>query len=1058
MGLEHARELATGTTLLDYYVVESKLGEGGMGVVYLVRNTTTGVSYAVKRSKLTDARARDSFLAELQTWIDLPPHPHIVTCRFFRTQDQDITIFSDYCEGGSLSAWIAGGKLRSLTQILDIAIQFAWGLHAAHLCGLVHQDVKPGNVLMISDGIAKVSDFGLSRATPTTASDAPLVASAGMMTRAYASPEQASGAGLSRHTDVWSWGVSLLEMIIGEVLWHSGVAVASSLDSLTDESDENPVLAERLKPEIVAILRRCFEPVPHERWNSLKEAADALIRIYEQETGSTYPRVLPIALPRSERRSRGDAWDVEQLVRDVLAAVGRKENISEFDAAASPTGMAVGRIRLMEIALKWLEQPEQEDRLAWLLFRTRCLRAKASFHFDANDIHGCDQCLRDAISCITAASDLHTDVEVLRTLANAHLERSLHLQDANASEHAAEPARAAINIAQEQIRRSSSGDVEWTEFLARAITAEANAVSRSNDSRAALARYDDAIRILELLPASAQNRNSLAINLQNKGNLLCKLGRPTDGIDALNRALHVREALCAEDGGSNFREDLGYSLYNLAKAELEAGQIERAALISERLVQIRSEIADRNLDDDAKLRLANALSLKAHILDLACDTKGALESAVDAVLMTLTLVVEHGRNDITPQLGAHLNVFGMIFGKLGFGRRDNDSALVDIVGKLFAHSAVNAFDGDPEFACCLSDYAMALVRLKRFTEAELYLDKILASDKKRYGVVSQEAAMTLHNLGACHFQAKSLAQAERYCTEAATMFRTCEAKQGYYAGSIGLLAEIYSKSGREDEALEMFRRVIGMVQSEHGFEQELIAALIGMASLLGQRGCMDEAVDALKTAHATVCRTDGRESLEGGRVADRLCLLLARCGRSVEAVPWFEEALERAEVHFGLESEAVSEIRKDFGRLLLDAGAQAQSHGDSANAEHCFARATCMAQALTDDVMEATAMTNLGLMQRKNGKREQAVRTLEHALALNQRVLGPEHPNTLMCLSLYGVALVYAGLPVEALKCFEKGLMLAEHACGKDSQEARAFRQNYQQCLADLHKSRNAGS
>ena len=1055
MALEDAHELEIGTILLDYYVVESKLGEGGMGIVYLVRNTTTGVSYAVKRSKLTDARARDSFLAELQTWIDLPPHPHIVTCRFFRTQEQDITIFSDYCEGGSLSAWIACGKLRSLTQTLDIAIQFAWGLHAAHLCGLVHQDVKPDNVLMTSDGIAKVSDFGLSRATSATGSDAPLVASAGMMTRAYASPEQASGAGLSRHTDVWSWGVSLLEMIIGEVLWHSGVAVASLLDSLTDESDENTVLAERLKPEIVAILRQCFEPVPHERWNTLKEAADALIRIYEQETGSTYPRVIPIALPRSEQRSRDDPWDVEQLMKDVFAAVGRKADISELDAAASSKGMAVGRIRLMEIALKWLEQPEEEDRLTWLLFRTHCLRAKASFHFDVNDFHGCDQCLREAISCITAAPDLHADVELLQTLANAHLDRSLNLHDTNASEHALEPARAVINIAQDQIRRSSSGVSEWTKFLARAISAEANAINRSDDSRVALDRYDEAIRIWESLPASAKNRNSLAINLQNKGNLLCKLGRPTEGIEALDRALHVREALCAEDGGSNFWADLGYSLYSLAKAALEAGQMERAALNSERLVQIRNEIATRNPADDAKLRLANALSLKAHILNLACDTKGALESAVDAVLTTLTLVVQRGRNDITPQLDAHLNVFGMIVGKLGLGRRDNDAALVDVVGRLFEHPAANAFDGDPEFAGCLSNYAMALVRLDRFREAESNLDRLLTIDIRRYGVASREVALTLHNLGVCHFQAGSLGQAERYFTEAAAAFCTCKAKQGYYAGSICMMAELFSKSGREDQALELFRKASDILQLEHGFERERIAAFTGMARLLEEQGSANEAVEALKAAHTAACRTDDRDALEVGRIADLLCLLLARCGRSVEAVPWFDDALACAEAHFGPQSETVRKIRKDFSHVLLDAGAQAHSHGDSANAEHCFARATCMAQALTDDVMEATAMINLGLMQRKNGKREQAVRTLEHALALNQRVLGPEHSNTLGCLSLYGVALVSAGRAVEALKCFEKGSVLAEKVCGRDSEEARDFRQNHQQCLADIRKSRD---
>lgn len=318
--------------------------------------------------------------------------------------------------------------------------------------------------------------------------------------------------------------------------------------------------------------------------------------------------------------------------------------------------------------------------------------------------------------------------------------------------------------------------------------------------------------------------------------------------------------------------------------------------------------------------------------------------------------------------------------------------------------------------------------------------------------------MTLHNLGVCHFQANSLAQAERYFTDAAAAFRTCEAKQGYYAGSICMLAEVFSKSGREDQALELFRRATDIVQPDQGFERERIAALTGMARLLEQRGRASEAVEALKAAHTTACRADGRNALESGRIADLLCLLLARCGRSVEAVPWFDDAMACAETHFGTQSETVTKIRKDFGYLLLDAGAQAQEHGDGANAEHYLTRATSLAQALTDEVLEATAMTNLGLMQRKNGKPEQAVKTLERAFALNQRVLGPEHPNTLRCMSLYGVALVYAGRQSEALKCFEKGLALAESACGADSQEARAFRQNFQRCLADIRKAHGSGN
>lgn len=212
----------------------------------------------------------------------------------------------------------------------------------------------------------------------------------------------------------------------------------------------------------------------------------------------------------------------------------------------------------------------------------------------------------------------------------------------------------------------------------------------------------------------------------------------------------------------------------------------------------------------------------------------------------------------------------------------------------------------------------------------------------------------------------------------------------------------------------------------------------------------------MKEAHAIACRTDGKDALETGRIADLLCLLLARSGRAVEAVRWFDDALTCAEAHFGPQSETVRKIKKDFGYLLLNAGAEAQRRGDTANGERYLARATSMGRAIADEILEATAMTNLGLLQRQNGKREEAVQTLERALALNKQVLGSEHPNTLMCLSLYGVALVYAGRAIEAVKCFEKGLALAEQSCGRDSQEARAFRQNRLQCLADIRKSQKS--
>src|SRR5262249_58345974 len=139
---------------------------------------------------------------------------------FFRTIGAEELIFAEFVAGGALADWIHARKLTRLEQILDVAIQFAWGLHAAHERGLIHRDVKPGNVLLTHDGVVKVTDFGLSQA----------LEGSGAMTPAYCSPEQANRQRLTRATDTWSWGLSVLEMFTGELTWGHGTAAPDALE------------------------------------------------------------------------------------------------------------------------------------------------------------------------------------------------------------------------------------------------------------------------------------------------------------------------------------------------------------------------------------------------------------------------------------------------------------------------------------------------------------------------------------------------------------------------------------------------------------------------------------------------------------------------------------------------------------------------------------------------------------------------------------------------------------------------------------------------------------
>lgn len=127
-----------------------------------------------------------------------------------------------------------------LGRILDLAIQTAWGLDHAHAKGLVHQDVKPANVLLDVDGTAKVTDFGLARAytvsgretRPGLSPNGSLLVPSGGLTPAYASPEQAAGERLGRRTDVYSFAVSVLEMFTGCLAWRYGPWAKAGLDAL----------------------------------------------------------------------------------------------------------------------------------------------------------------------------------------------------------------------------------------------------------------------------------------------------------------------------------------------------------------------------------------------------------------------------------------------------------------------------------------------------------------------------------------------------------------------------------------------------------------------------------------------------------------------------------------------------------------------------------------------------------------------------------------------------------------------------------------------------------
>jgi len=298
-----------GDIIQNLYEVQESYTGGGMGVVYKVYHRNWHMPLAVKSPKegLFESQVqKDNFIRECETWINLGLHPNIVSCYYVREIDGIPRVFCEFIEGGSLKDWITdkrlyeGSQEEVLARMLDIAIQFAWGLQYAHEANLVHQDVKPANVMLRKDGTPLVTDFGLAKAkgisgqTVQPGNQQSLAVTTGGFTPAYCSPEQFSEQPVTRKTDIWSWAVSILEMFTGEVIWQGGQLAGGSLDVVIREGTQHPEIPV-ITPELGTLLQKCLQYKAEDRPTGMQEISEELQRIYQSVTGKAYFRKYPQA-------------------------------------------------------------------------------------------------------------------------------------------------------------------------------------------------------------------------------------------------------------------------------------------------------------------------------------------------------------------------------------------------------------------------------------------------------------------------------------------------------------------------------------------------------------------------------------------------------------------------------------------------------------------------------------------------------------------------------------------------------------------------------------------
>jgi len=269
------------------YEIQATIGAGGMGEVYRAHDTTLGRDVAVKA--LLPAVASDPdrlarFSREARVLASLN-HPNIAQIYGLEEADGVRVLVLELVEGPTLADRVARGRVPP-EEALPIAKQIADALEAAHEQGIVHRDLKPANIKLGRDGTVKVLDFGLAIAVEPSAtsganlSDSPTVTALtehGMIlgTAAYMSPEQAAGTPVDRRSDLWAFGVVLLEMLTGRRVF-AGESVSHVLAAVLREEPDWSTLPADTPDPIRRLLRRCLQK---DRKRRLTSAADARLEI-----------------------------------------------------------------------------------------------------------------------------------------------------------------------------------------------------------------------------------------------------------------------------------------------------------------------------------------------------------------------------------------------------------------------------------------------------------------------------------------------------------------------------------------------------------------------------------------------------------------------------------------------------------------------------------------------------------------------------------------------------------------------------------------------------------
>lgn len=669
-----------GTIIAEEYKVMRLLGKGGMGDVYLIQREFDGALFALKtisEKVALNTTARINFLRELSTWIGLPEHPNIVSCRYFRTIGQKLALFSEYVDGLSLAEWLQEDSERSFEDKLDISIQIARGLGTAHKHGIIHQDVKPANILVSRDGTVKVTDFGLARAFSrmeikefsANNSSSPQITADGM-TPKYCSPEQATRAKVSLKTDIYSFGVLLLELVLGNAIWEYGPDVRKIFDEFHRKGPRNA--EQKHINTLLNVIGGCLKLRPEDRWRTMSEIEEQLIDAYEEISSSQYQRQMNEGDTEEEifmsdfsfDMKKNNKWLTPQSWITFLEEQGAGKLKRNFHDQTGTSCSEKTKITMdledYEIVHSHFNKLRREDDKYLLSEYARFLSHKAWLHLTGGDCHGAIDIITEAIDSISTLLHSIPALHTFRDMINLLGFKAYVLAEILRYDESEEVYRHIIKILADNPFQNNKSLLHlnlWARYnCATLLMKEGKFHEAISMSKGIIERYEEyyyQTRRLNFL-------KDLVYSASNRAFALMQIGKRDLSLEYYDKAVYFLELKKEHRDfilDVQFHKEIAWIFRNKANVLTMSGQIEEAENLYSHVLSILESLVYQKKQTSLLKELADSYVCMAFFYNTVHNNQKAFELMQKNVAILENLIFKEGHSHCYRDLArAYMNI------------------------------------------------------------------------------------------------------------------------------------------------------------------------------------------------------------------------------------------------------------------------------------------------------------------------------------------------------------------------------------------------------------------